>query len=363
MSLSGKLDVFPLEEVLRLLARSQQNGCLRVDGEAAGRIYMESGYLTYATVESDEILRDRLVAAGVVTEEGVNRLDISRGSLAEALAPTASTSALTELVREHCVESLYRIRRPGEGHFEFVSDNGPRYATGQAFDVESIISDAERRASEWADIETVVPDLATPWHMVPEIDEESVNLSDTAWRFLAAMDGACSVETLADRLGMTRFQTARRMAEMARARLVEPVSPPADGTPAYVAGVSVTDTYEPTPEPEYQTEPEQPELVGGAPEATAPDPDRSWWAEAISDEASAADATQASIESPADEAPQTDEEPALDQPGEESFLETVFSELEKTEDSVEDEDDSDEGGFGLLRRRGLGAAFRELADS
>src|SRR5690606_41273750 len=120
MSLSGKLDVFPLEEVLRLLARSQQNGCLRVDGEAAGRIYMESGYLTYATVESDEILRDRLVAAGVVTEEGVNRLDISRGSLAEALAPTAPTSAPTVLSREPGLACLSLTRRIGEGHFELV---------------------------------------------------------------------------------------------------------------------------------------------------------------------------------------------------------------------------------------------------
>lgn len=361
MSLSGKLDVFPLEEVLRLLARSQQNGCLRVDGEAAGRIYMESGYLTYATVESDEILRDRLVAAGVVTEEGVNRLDISRGSLAEALAPTASTSALTELVREHCVESLYRIRRPGEGHFEFVSDNGPRYATGQAFDVESIISDAERRASEWADIETVVPDLATPWHMVPEIDEESVNLSDTAWRFLAAMDGACSVETLADRLGMTRFQTARRMAEMARARLVEPVAAPTYESSYQTSDYEApADTYEPAAHAAYTTETEASEPTADVAETPSVDPDRSWWSEAQQSDGSAA----GTFESPADEGLVPDDEVPAPEPaqGEESFLETVFSELEKTEEPA-DEDESEDTGFGLLRRRGLGAAFRELADS
>jgi len=365
MSLSGKLDVFPLEEVLRLLARSQQNGCLRVDGESAGRIYMEGGYLTYATVESDEVLRDRLVAAGVVTEEGLSRLDISRGTLTDAVAPSASASALTELVREHSVESLYRIRRPGTGAFEFVADANPRYPTGQTFDVESIIADAERRASEWADIETIVPDLTTLWRMVPEIEEESVNLSDTAWRFLAAMDGSCSVEALADRLGMTKFQTARRMAEMARAHLVEPMPAPSYETPGYDTAYNATDIYQPAPEPEYTTEPE-PEAVeepaAGVVEAPTPDPDRSWWSETNAEEALPTGVADNTFETPAED--EGTEEPATVEPqAEESFLETVFSELEKTEESTEEHEDSEESGFGLLRRRGLGAAFRELADS
>lgn len=347
MSLSGKLEIFPLEEVLRLLARSHQDGCLRVDGEGAGRVYLEGGSLTFATVQSDDVLQADLVAAGLVTEDGLRQVETTHGSLSEALVPSASSAALTELIREHCVESLYRIRRPGAGHFEFQIDSYPRFKTGQSFDIEMLITEAERRAAEWADIETVVSDLGTAWRMVPAIEEESVNLSDTAWRFLAAMDGACSVDVLSSRLGLSNFQTARRMAEMSRARLVEPVtvSRPVSASPETGYAAPVADAYTTLEEPV----PAQPEPASDEPKVAS----RSWWSESDGD-----------VE-PAPE-PGSGEPAARD----ESFLETVFSELEQdptdeavAEDDAPENDDGDDGGFGLLRRRGLGAAFRELADS
>lgn len=340
MSLSGTLEVFPLEEVLRLVARSHQNGCLRVTNEQEGRIYIESGSLSYATVEPDELLRSRLVASGLGSEDALSRIDVTRGTLAEALNPAVSPAALTELIREQSIEALYRIRRPGRGKFEFAVEARPRYATGQSFDIETIISEAERRAAEWADIENVVPDLSAPWRMVPELDEDSVNLSDTAWRFLAAMDGSCAVEPLADRLGITRFQTARRMAELARARLVEPVPARQAATVGYSSFGTLGEPHDEAPV-EPVTEP-------------APAEQSSWWEDAPVTADAAAGATAAG------------EETSEGSPRDESFLETVFGELEKTEDEADDDsptDGDDDSGFGLLRRRGLGAAFRELADS
>jgi hypothetical protein len=340
MSLSGNLEVFPLEEVLRLLSRSHQDGCLQVRGEGSGRIYLEKGSLTFATVEQDEALRPHLVASGLVSEEGLSRVDVSGGSLSEALVPSAASSSLTELIREQCVESLYRIRRPGRGAFDFQIDARPHYPTGQSFDVEAIISEAERRAADWADIETVVPELAIPWRMVPTIDEDSVNLSDTAWRFLAAMEGASSVTELAGRLGSTTFQTARRMAELSRARLVEQVTAAAPVTTPVTAPVTSPLTTE-LPAPSHEVADTPGPDWPGQPVQAEPATDRSWWNDENSETA------------------ETDSEELPD----ESFLETVFSELDKTEDIDDDTDDEDGAGFGLLRRRGLGAAFRELADS
>ena len=349
MSLSGKLEIFPLEEVLRLLARSHQSGCLRVEGQGAGRIYLEGGSMTYAAVESDEALRAHLLAGGVVTEAGLSAIDLSNGSLAEALAPTASTSALGDVIREQCVESVYRIRRPQAGPFAFTLDARPRWTTGQSYDIEMIVSEADRRAVEWADIEEAVSDLSTPWHMVSSIDEESVKLSDTAWRFLAALEGASSVRELSSRLGLTDFQAARRMAELSRARLVEPIVSeerlvePVAYEPSVVADEPASWYEADTP---ATTEPVVESPAASQPEAT---PEPSWWEQ---EPAPAAESTQA----PAAEG---------------GFLESVFSELESTEaaeeseatEAEETEEPEGEGGFGLLRRRGLGAAFRELADS
>jgi hypothetical protein len=345
MSLSGKLEIFPLEEVLRLLSRSHQTGCLRVEGQGAGRIYLTSGSITYAAVEADEALRAHLVSAGLVTEEGMSQVETSNGSLTEALAPTSSSAALAEAIREQTTESVYRIRRPKAGPFSFSVDARPRYATGQSFDMEMIISEADRRAVEWAEIEEVVPDLLVPWRMVPEIDEESVKLSDTAWRFLAALEGGASVDDMSKHLGMTKFQAARRTAELSRARLIQTFGE-----------ARRAETYEP---PLVERAPELSEREPAEPPEQPAEPpahERSWWEE---DEQSTPDQDD------------TEQAPAAD----DTFLEKVFGELEQSEDqdasqtesekSENDDDHDDEGdaGFGLLRRRGLGAAFRELADS
>lgn len=362
MSLSGKLEVFALEEVLRLLARSHQNGCLRVDGAGSGRIYLDGGSVTLASVESDDALRGHLVASGIATDEALSRVDVGRGTLSEALTPTVATSTLADVIREQTVEAVYRIRRPLTGAFTFEVDGRPRYATGQSFDVETIISEADRRASDWADIETVVPDLAVSWRMVPSIEDESVNLSDTAWRFLAALDGSCSVNSLASRLGMTTFQTARRVAELSRARLVEQV----------VTSAPQATTYEEPSVPLYSAVESAIEPALTTPVVDAPAAETSWWA----GETTPVETFESEPVAPFGEVDDHDE----------SFLESVFAELDKDEepevpasglepevssdekDDTTTDDDNDqgtpeEGGFGLLRRRGLGAAFRELADS
>ncbi|CAN5894782.1 hypothetical protein BH23ACT5_BH23ACT5_19710 [soil metagenome] len=360
MSLSGNLEIFPLEEVLRLLSRSHQSGCLRIEGRAAGRVYLENGSVSYASIEPDDSFRSVLINSGLVTDASLRRLEGSGGTLAEALSPEISPATLVDVVREQSVESLYRIRRPGAGPFAFSVDTRPRYATGQSFDIEMLVSEADRRAAEWAAIEEVVPDLDSPWHMVPELDQESVQLSDTAWRFVAALDGRASVATVADRLGFTSFQAARTMAELARNRLVRPAVEDAVHSPEPEVPVIETDpawTDVDSAVPATEPEPAVAAEDGSGLSDEVPLHERSWWEEAMGDESGATD----------DKHSDEDAGPG----GDEAFLEDVFGGLEGNQtphdESSEETDtpteDDDSGGFGLLRRRGLGAAFRELADS
>ena len=361
VSLSGNLDMFPLEEVLRLLSRSRQTGRLRVDGPGAGSVYMEEGSITFAAEDPDETFRRVLVGAGVVTPDDLDQLGHSKSSLTEILAPDVSSSTFDDLVREQCVESLYRIRKPGHGPFTFSVDVKPRYVTGLRYDIEVVVSEADRRAAEWTEVEAVVPDLSTPWRMVRQLDEESVTIGEAAWRFLAGLEGSASVDTVAERLGLTAFQAARRMAELARAHLVEEVPVPATPeVPAYTTYDSPAEPVfgaVPTAEPDTEPEPEQPV-------------DRSWWEE----ETPSFEPTFG--EAPTDEADSAHEPEGSDvESGDDTFLEGVFGGLseeapadgadaaEAGDESENADEEEDEHGFGLLRRRGLGAAFRELADS
>ncbi len=89
MSLTGHIDVFPLEEVLRLLARSYKSGCLRVDAsDLHGRIFLSGGSLTFATVGTDEDMRRQLLASKVTSDEAVRAAEVGGRSLTDAPTET-----------------------------------------------------------------------------------------------------------------------------------------------------------------------------------------------------------------------------------------------------------------------------------
>jgi Domain of unknown function (DUF4388) len=408
MTLTGNLEIFPIEEVLRLLARSRKTGCLRVDSAAQqGRLFIAGGALTFATTATDEEVRRQIINAGLVTNDDFRRVDLSGATLSEVLAPDVSASSLTDFVREQIVESLFRVRKAGGGQFDFLVDVAPRYPTGQSFDPEVAIAESDRRAVEWSDIETVVPSMTVPYRLARELpDDNPVTLQANTWRFLAAVEAGASVDELADRLGLSKFRAAKETAHLARNNLLEEVSvvsgtyhPPmaepvavedkswftspapvaVEPEPSYLSPAAVT----PEPEPAVpsgwepvaaESETQLPtgwEPAAAKAEALVDDDkdDRSWF-------------TQVAPEPVVDTTPDipekvsgwwTDATAGSSQPapapagGEEDveadrFLESVFSQLNEpvtpTEPAEAEEDPN--FGLGLLRRRRMGAAARDI---
>ena len=222
MSLNGNLEVFPLEEVLRLLARSRKSGCLRVESAGVqGRIFLTNGALAFATTASDVELRRRLVSSRLVEEQALRKIELSGASVSDSLAPDVGSTEWADFVREESVEGLYRIRRTGRGTFDFVVELAPRYPTGQTFDSEVVLSEADRRSLEWEDIRTVLPELDKVVRMVPILDhEDTVTLSPSTWQILAALEGGSSTAQVAQRIGWSEFRTAREVATLLRNGLV-----------------------------------------------------------------------------------------------------------------------------------------------
>jgi hypothetical protein len=383
MSLTGHLDVFPLEEVLRLLSRSQKSGCLRVESpEVHGRVYLDNGSLSFATVSTDDELRRQLTVSGLVDDDALRTAEVGGRPLTEVLPPSVGHHALTEVVREEIVESLYRIRRPGRGQFVFNVDVAPHYRFGQAFDVELCVTEADRRSAEWADIESVIENIDLPLRINGEAPGgEPVTLAPSSWRLVAGFEGSATVRSLADRLGISRFRVAKDLAAMVRAGLVEPVAAeqpqpapepvaeltsealepqlasfpnywetPAEPTVETPAEVEPPAEVE-APAAEAESEPLAPAPVAAEPvtsepvspfaeeEAPAPaavtasvDPNRSWWQEPEQDK-------------------KQDEEQGLS----ESFLDEVFSQLKEDEqpeaEKQPEEPPTSSFGHGFLKRR------------
>ena len=213
MTLTGNLEIFPIEEVLRLLARSRKTGCLRVDsGAQQGRLFIAGGALTFATTATDEEVRRQIVNAGLVTDDDFRRVDLSGATLSEVLAPNVSISALTDFVREQIVESLFRVCRTGGGQFDFLVDVAPRYPTGQSFDPEVAIAESDRRGVEWSDIETVVPSMTVPYRLRRELpDDNPVTLQASTWRFLSAVEAGASRSSAVKISARSRSRAARSL--------------------------------------------------------------------------------------------------------------------------------------------------------
>ena len=70
MYLSGNLGFVSLDEVLRLLTHSGQEGCVDVRSEQVrGRIFITKGGIALATTSDDEDLQRLLVKSGLVEDD------------------------------------------------------------------------------------------------------------------------------------------------------------------------------------------------------------------------------------------------------------------------------------------------------
>jgi hypothetical protein len=390
VALSGNLGFVPLDEVLRLLTRSDQQGAIDVWGQdVRGRIFISKKGIGLATISDDKELRRHLVNSGYVDEAYLS--SIEAGST--TLAPLADKEAeIIDLLREMTVESLYQMSRRGSS-FEVTESLSTPYASPRAFELEAILEESRRRAGEWAEVEQIISDLDGVIKMNRELgDQDSVKISRDAWRLLCEMGSGASVRTLAERLGTTDFWTARVAAGLSDQHLL-------------VLAASVEEEVHVEPLAADASPYEQPvneDLVSADDEDK--DPNESWWVEPQPEEgeveSAAAVQEEPEVEShrdsrfgqfavasdePTVEQPQVEPEsepepelaadfapaaelesedgaaPALDTPSDldgveedtEAFLEKVFSQLESNGQPEEE-------GHGLLRRRRLGSVLKEL---
>ena len=354
MSLNGNLESFPLEEVLRLLARSHKTGCLRVETEGQqGKVFVAAGDVAFATTRGDDELRSDLLRAGLVHETDWPEVESRNQNVAQALAPGVEPPSLSAFIKEQVVEALFRLRRAGHGNFEFVAELQPRYDTGQRLEVEMVVEESQRRMAQWAEIESVIPGMGFRLRMATLLPgDREITISPDTWRLLAALNGEGTVSGLAEKLGSSEFQVGRALAALVRAELLtvvdqvtsaryaygEPMKEP--GNARY--GSQPVDFVKPAPAMGPYSPAAQARTAEGAKTAEAKSEDDALLASVFSELHK--DQTAQPLDDAADRFAQDSEDPA----GEEADPETPTPGSNVT--------------IGLLRRRGLGM-LRDLNDS
>lgn len=342
MALNGRLESIPLGEVLRMLARSRKTGCLRVEASGVdGKIFLNDGRLIYATTRRDDDLRADLLNAGFVDPEHWQMIERRESSIADVLQGGTTTEDLRDFLAEQGTEVIFRLTRTGRGTFDFGDDVAPRYDAGESVDIEICLADAEHRAAQWAEIEEVIPGTKFRVAMVQALPAgaREVTLTADTWRLLTALAGQGTIEEVAQRLGSSEFSVAKAMASLVRQDLLSVVDQLKEARYSY-------------------NDPVGNDISVGSPIASAGhDPDALLYEEDVV-------ANGDSETSPEDAADLL-----------QSVLSGVMAEAGEDEaDDLEivpsayDENDELEGSLseraaGLMRRRGLGAAAKELGDS
>ncbi len=395
MALSGNLGFVPLDEVLRLLMRSDQRGAVEIRGEdVRGRIFIGKKGISLATTAEDRDLHKHLANSGYVDDAFLRRVVSGESTFADL---GESEGSVVELIREITVESLYNLKTKGVT-FEVAEDAASPYGSPRPFELEAALDEAKARAEEWATVHEVISDLDSQVRMNRDPgDRERIEISRDAWRLLCEIGAGASVKSMAERLGTTEFWVARVAADMADQQLVTVVEEVAPEEPVfhYTAAPAVEET-EATADESWWVEPEEGETEAVAdtePAAEAeteaeveseptfetepvygtasPEPARDsrfghfglgstqpQAEQEATPEAPASYEPTAAFET-AEQQPVADEAPEAGAPGveedTEAFLEKVFSQLE-----VNGQADVEEEGHGLLRRRRMGSVLKEI---
>ncbi len=246
-ALSGSLDTFPLEAVLRLIGSAGKPGVLKLDNDRlSGRIFVSDGGVVHATTRE---------VKGARKAPGAER---RARTFSDDPTLTGGDPRL-----EQIVEVVVRLLRDRQGDFVFLPGVTPSPGDADestAYDVDAVLTESASHIADWERIEPLVPDARTRFAIAPELPAEKfeATLDGRRWQFLAAVGEGASVEDLAEELGIFEYPAAMHVAEMIREGLLvgegqEPQSegqePQSEATEP-PAELIVTTTFEPSTDEE-----------------------------------------------------------------------------------------------------------------
>ena len=237
VALEGRLDVFPLGDVVRLLISPSRThrGVLSVSRGAAevsvalrdGRV---DGCVGRGLPEEFRIGR-YLVGLGFVAREAVEEAAALRSDalLGERLVDAATLTAaqVARALARQSGELLFEALRWGDGRFRFEAGAAlpPAERARLGIPAEALVSEGLRRAEVWRTIEAQVPSAAA---VLARADEARVRgtqgLDREERRVLELIDGARPVREVARLLAMSSFEVCGVLMKLLRARVVVSVA-------------------------------------------------------------------------------------------------------------------------------------------
>jgi hypothetical protein len=147
--------------VLQFVSSQRSSGLLEIqDYEEQGCVYITHGRIDAITMPlSDELFRERLMAAGYMTSKAIRQLYLEHGeddvehpvmaTLLQASLAANDPDGLTELVNRHAAEQVMQLMYWNNGTFRLVSlEEKVEFPVVPTLSIENLLLEAYRRVDE-----------------------------------------------------------------------------------------------------------------------------------------------------------------------------------------------------------------------
>jgi len=180
MALEGNLQDFELTDVFQLIQLGQKDGSLRIQSpDDVGVVYFKAGMVVHAKTNS------------IIGEAAIDAiLSWKKGRF---------------------------VFNPGEETIDRTVD----------LPIQQVILEAARRIDELKKIQKHIPsyDVVVKIIEVPDVGVEKINLRPEEWKVLSFIDGNLAIKEIAQRTGMTEFETGRVLYGLISSGLVQTTAP------------------------------------------------------------------------------------------------------------------------------------------
>lgn len=223
----GSLAQMPGADLLRVLARANATGNLRVGDSNPTWAALADGNLVVAGALSSTPLADELLATGSIDQSALADF-AGHGSgsdvaLLDRLATADVPDALLGVVRDHTVAAVFQMLLPSTEQFVFQPAERVQAASRFSYSVESILDLAQARVREWAEVATSVPSTQMVFiprrHLSAGVDQVTVTRDD--WQVLAVLDGRRTVSQVVAAVGRDGFSVVRSLHRLVQGDLIE----------------------------------------------------------------------------------------------------------------------------------------------
>lgn len=238
MALKGNLKDFGITQLLNLINLARKTGTLYLEGsQSDAYLCFKEGKLIYSFVNQEE---DRLPLllqqsgkltgkqAGVIMENMAGKPDRDIAMML-IQAGHINQQDVTESVRQHVLNQVYRIFSWDDGAFRFEPSELPiqgKLTTSIA--LESVIMEGSRRLKEWERLQDEIPDLdvALKFAERPTTPLRDINLTVEEWRVISFVNPRNTIRQIAQSNSMSEFQIRKIAYSLLQAGLVEVIRPP-----------------------------------------------------------------------------------------------------------------------------------------